>query len=215
MKKTLSLLILLVSVLTANAKERILPIGMSLILPGSGELYLGKVNRGAALITADVISIAAYFNAESNMQSLNKSYKQFAKIHAGADTDFGDRYYQRLQEYYSSYDFNTIQELLARNYYLVYNYDPDAYELYLAANTYNTDEAWQWDSRTNWKQYKNLRKRHQQTKMDKNLFFGVLILNRVVSALDVTFLTRRNIEHKVSVSPTEHNGVMLNLELGL
>ncbi len=216
MKRLLTTLFL-VSILSANlvAKNKLPYIGMSLIIPGSGEIVLGKTNRGATILAWDIVNIAGFINSQNEMVSLSKSYKQYAASYAGVLPGQNDHYYQRLQDYFSSSDFNTIQELLARNYYLIYNYDPESYEQYVAANTYTGDETWQWDSNEHWKKYKVIRRDHQKAKMNSNLFLGVLILNRVASALDVSFIKVNNDKLLGSVyfEPTKHDGIMLNYQL--
>ncbi len=192
--------------------------GMSAILPGSGEIALGKVNRGAVRTTLDLLTLTAYYQTDKERQNLKDSYISYAENYAGVTQGGNERYYQYLQDYQSSEDFNQYQELMARNYFLVYNYDPDAYNQYMAANTFSTDEAWSWDNSGEWNKYKSIRKRHQQAKINNNLAFGVLIFNRAVSMLDVNFVIRnQHREQQISGSfylePLGGNGLQFNCQL--
>ncbi len=187
-------------------------IAMSAVLPGSGEIYMGKTQRGIAIVAWDVLSIAAFLNTGTQVEKIEKSYKQLAYTYAGVPLDRPDQYYQRIQDYISSAEFNTIQEMQARNFFLIYNYDPQAFEEYIIANTYSGDMTWQWDTTANWLQYRELRADYRKTKMNYNLLMGVLILNRVVSVIDVAIINPSQSSQigSVSFSPIAKNGLMFN-----
>ena len=123
-----------------------------------------------------------------------------------------DRYYQHLQEYDSSAEFNQFQELMARNYYLIYTYDPEGYAEYIAANTYTPDEAWDWQGPGQQEHYRSLRRQTQTTKMYQNLSLGVILLNRVISVIDVALLSRQPSESGSALyfTPLQSGGLMLN-----
>ncbi|MDZ4121134.1 MAG: hypothetical protein U1C33_01840, partial [Candidatus Cloacimonadaceae bacterium] len=195
MSKILTSVLLLVFCVGLAAQNKIAYVAASSIFPGSGEILMGKETRGAVLLGIDILSIAGFVNSSNQMDKLSKSYKQYAHSYAGVGFGNSDQYYQRIQNYISSDEFNTLQEMLARNYYLIYNYDPESFAAYMEANTYTGDETWQWDSTQHWKQYKSLRRDHQKAKMNNNLLLGVLILNRVVSVIDVLFINSSDLNY--------------------
>jgi len=123
-----------------------------------------------------------------------------------------DRYYQHLQEYDSSAEFNQFQELMARNYYLIYTYDPEGYAEYIAANTYAPHESWDWQGPGQQEHYRSLRRQTQTTKMYQNLSLGVILLNRVISVIDVALLSRQPSESGSALyfTPLQSGGLMLN-----
>lgn len=209
---TLSLILILGSI---YAQSKLLYVGMSAILPGSGEIALGKTNRGATLLALDILSMAGFYHTGNEIDYAKSSYKQYALAYAGVPMDRSDNYYQRIQDYYSSTEYNTFQELRARNYYLIYLYDPESFEEYMAANIYSGDMTWEWESDANWKQYQSLRGKHQKAKINNNFFLGVLILNRLVSVIDVTFINRHKStpSGSISFSPLPEKGLMLNYNL--
>lgn len=218
MKKILLAGLFLVMGITLFAQSRIVHMGMSAILPGSGEIALGKVNRGAIRTTLDILTLTAYYQTGKERDNLKDSYVAFAQNYAGVTQSGNERYYQYLQDYQSSADFNQYQEMMARNYFLVYNYDPDAYTQYMEANTFGSDEAWKWESNADWNKYKSIRTRHQHAKINNNLALGVLIFNRAVSVLDVNFIIRN--QHRASpvmgsfyLEPSGGDGLKLNCQL--
>lgn len=196
------------------ALPRIAYIGMSAVLPGSGELVLGKSTRGAILMGADIVAISSYLATGQQVQDLTNSYKQYASVYAGVPINHNDRYYQHIQQYFSSDEFNQFQEMMARNYYLIYMYEPQMFDEYIAANIYAQDEAWQWQSTEHHKHYKKLRADRQKAKMNNNLSLGLLILNRAISVIDVAFISGKiNRPTPLYLSTDGESALMLNYRL--
>jgi hypothetical protein len=148
-------LVLLLVMTYVFALPRIAYLGMSAVLPGSGELLLGRNTRGAILMGSDIIAISSLLATGRQVENLTNSFKQYANVYAGVPFSENDRYYQHIQQYFSSDEFNQFQEMMARNYYLIYQYEPELFEEYIIANTYNADEAWQWQSTEHHRHYKN------------------------------------------------------------
>ncbi len=213
MKKVLALLALLVIFVGLNAQSKKTALGMSALVPGSGELVLGRTNRGIALMAWDIMSIGTFINTGTRVNNIEKSYKMHANTYAGVPLDRSEDYYNRIQNYLSSEEFNTMQEMQARNYYMIYTYNPEAFAQYVAENTYTGDMQWQWDSMENWYKYRDLRADYRKTKMNYNLLIGVLILNRVVSVIDVAVITPRigTSVSTLSFQPLNTSGLMMNL----
>lgn len=215
MKKA-SLLILLFAILAVQlaALPRVAYIGMSALVPGSGELALGKNTRGAAFLTLDLVTLSAFFGTQRHVDDLTTSFKQYALTYAGVPINDEERYYQHIQQYISSNEFNRFQELMARNYFLIYIYDPDGYSEYIVANTYSEEEAWSWDSDEHFRRFRKLRSNRQKTKMYHNLSLGVLLLNRVVSMIDTAILSADpDNDSGVYFSPQGDDGIMINYRL--
>ncbi len=214
MRKSLLVLILFLTALPLLALPKIAYVGMSALLPGSGELMLGRPTRGGIMLGADLITIAAFMGTGQQVDDLTRSYKQYANLYAGAPRVEDDLYYQHIQQYVSSASFNEYQEMMARNYFLIYYYDPAGYEEYVLANTYAADEAWSWQSSVHHKHYKKLRSNRQKAKMYNNLCLGVLILNRAVSMIDTAFISKGSRDSTpVFFTPTGDLGLMLNYQL--
>lgn len=190
MKPALFCLLLLIVLIPLSALPRIAYIGMSGLLPGSGEIALGKVNRGTALLGMDVLAFTSYWAVNRQEDILLDSYRQYAQAYAGVPVTSDENYYSHVRQYLSSDDFNAYQEMMARNYYLVYNYDPDGFAQYMQDNTYGEDQAWHWQSEDNLEQFRQIRSRYMKMKLFKNASLGVVFLNRVISMIDVVFISK-------------------------
>lgn len=216
--------ILLISLsLPLAGLPKIAHVGMSAVLPGSGQISLGKVNRGAVMLTADLLSISMMLQSSAEIRSLERSYTELARVYAGVESAPDDRFWQDMQRYRSSDEFNQRQEMLARNYYLLYLTPNDEYSYndylqmyqeYLAANTYGEDESWNWESDIQWKKYRNTRADYQETKLLKNLFIGLMIFNRVLSVIDVAFINPPGEAQRLYLTPSGETGLMLNYQMG-
>ena len=214
MMKHLVFLLLILSIMPLAALPKMIYSATSAILPGTGELALGKTTQGAIMLGADILVWSSFFALEKEKDNLTDTYKQYAKVYAGAPENMPASYYQNLQNYISSDDFNRYQELFARNYYLIYSYNPEGYEEYILANTYSDEEGWSWQNQTYQNHYKKLRRRTQKAKIYQNLSVGALLLNRVVSVIDVS-LTNQKAKEPLSIyfTPTSNNGLMFNVQL--
>lgn len=207
------LLLLIVCPVSLIALPRIAYVGMSGILPGSGEISLGKVNRGAVFMSADLVSIALFAQTKKDITDLDNSYRELAGAYAGAATNVGGNYFQHLQNWRSSDEFNRYQQMMARNYFLISNYDPAAYDAYIAANTYSDDEAWAWENDSQWSQYRKTRTKYQEAKLYNNMVLGTLLLNRIVSMLDVVFIKNQVGTQNLYFSPDNNLGLRINYQM--
>ena len=184
----------------------------SLILPGTGELLLGHNTRGATLMSVDLINIYAFIATDREIEMQKKNYMKFAELYAGVPYGMPDEHYQAVQNYPNSDYYNDIQEMMARNYYLIYNYDPESFAEYISANTYQGNEEWSWQSEEKWEEYKHLRKRHQKTKMNNQLALGLMLLNRGISIIDSSILSKKK-HGEFYLAPLPANGAMLNYQI--
>ncbi|HOD60425.1 MAG TPA: hypothetical protein PKH17_06755 [Candidatus Syntrophosphaera sp.] len=206
--------LLILSIVPLAALPKLSYSAASAILPGTGELALGKTTRGAIMLSTDILVWSSFFALEKEKDNLTDTYKQYAVVYAGAKSGMPESYYQNLQNYISSDDFNRYEELFARNYYLIYSYNPEGYEEYILANTYSDEESWSWQNQTYQDHYKKLRRRTQKAKIYQNLSIGALVLNRVVSVIDVSLINKKtNRPLSIYFTPTSNNGLMFNVQL--
>ncbi|MDD2228602.1 MAG: hypothetical protein PHY48_04225 [Candidatus Cloacimonetes bacterium] len=215
LRVSLLVLLLLLCLIPLTAVPRIVYSGASLILPGSGELLLGETTRGATLLGIDLVSLYAFFATQNEIDLQRRSYMKYAEVYAGVPYDMPRNHYQDIQEFPSSDYYNELQETVLRNYYLIYNYDPAAFTQNMQEYLYSGDETWNWQTAANWKEYKNMRARHQRTKMSHNLALSIMLLNRAVSAIDSAILSGKLHEHgTLYFSPSGKEGLMLNYQIG-
>jgi len=205
----LCLMFALMATIPLMALPKIACIGMSAIVPGSGELALGKYKTGTVMLTADLLALTAYTSLGKDIINYRDSYKMYAETYAGAATDQPDDYYLDLQSYLSSDEYNNYQEMIARNYFLIYGYDPAGFAAYLSTHTYSDDIDWQWQTEEFWKEYKKIRVQYQNARLNRNLALGAILLNRLISMIDVAFTKPGPKTGEFYVSPIS-NGLMLN-----
>lgn len=211
-KTCLIILLLLWGIIPLLALPKFVYPVSSLILPGTGELLLGHNTRGATLMGVDLINIYAFIATGREIEMQKKNYMKFAELYAGVPYGMPDEHYQAVQNYPNSDYYNDIQEMMARNYYLIYNYDPESFAEYISANTYQGNEEWSWQSEEKWEEYKHLRKRHQKTKMNNQLALGLMLLNRGISIIDSSILSKKK-HGELYLAPLPANGAMLNYQI--
>ncbi|WP_044278993.1 hypothetical protein [Candidatus Cloacimonas acidaminovorans] len=211
-KTCLIILLLLWGIIPLLALPKFVYPVSSLILPGTGELLLGHNTRGATLMGVDLINIYAFIATGREIEMQKKNFMKFAELYAGVPYGMPDEHYQAVQNYPNSDYYNDIQEMMARNYYLIYNYDPESFAEYISANTYQGNEEWSWQSEEKWEEYKNLRKRHQKTKMNNQLALGLMLLNRGISIIDSSILSKKK-HGEFYLAPLPANGAMLNYQI--
>lgn len=212
--KRLIFFLLILSIVPLAAFPKLSYSAASAILPGTGELALGETTRGAIMLSTDILVWTSFFALEKEKDNLTDTYKQYAVVYAGAKSGMPESYYQNLQNYLSSDDFNRYEELFARNYYLIYSYNPEGYEEYILANTYSDEEGWSWQNQTYQDHYKKLRRRTQKAKIYQNLSIGALCLNRIISVIDVSLINKKtNGPLSIYFTPTSNNGLMFNVQL--
>lgn len=196
--------------LPLNAQNRKLLMGMSALLPGSGEIAMGNTNRGVVLLSSELIAGYTFFKTNKDMSLQKDQYMRYANLYAGVPMDMPAVHYQAIQNYISSEEYNDLQEMSARNYFLIYKYDPDAFAEYVEAHTYSGDETWEWRSKEHWSEYKAIRRKHQYSRINHNLALGVMLLNRGISLIETALLSR---EINVSAKPFGADGMTLSYEL--
>ncbi|MCB5252747.1 MAG: hypothetical protein RBR69_00645 [Candidatus Cloacimonadaceae bacterium] len=211
--KALSLIGILLLLLSSGslwAQSRIGLIGMSALVPGSAEIAMGKTNRGVALLMSDIVATYSFFKTNHDMDLKKDAYKNYALTYAGVPLYMPQNHYQVIQEYISSEEFNDFQDMMARNFFVIYHNDIQGYIDYMEANTYTGEESWQWQSNMHWEKYIDMRKAHQRIKINHNLALGVMLLNRAISVIDTAILSK-NVN--VYASPHGSDGMMLNYEM--
>ncbi|GAB4330821.1 MAG: hypothetical protein Kow0037_06930 [Calditrichia bacterium] len=151
---------------------------MSLVLPGSGEWLAGHTGKAKFFLGVDATLWAGLFGIQKYLDVLKNDYMAYAAVHAGVNTSGkSDQYWIDVGNADDLATFNQ-KRLLAR----------DLDGIYPEKDFYN----WVWDSRDNRYRYNDMRFKHHDWKRRSSLLVGALILNRIVSAVDVIRLIRKN-----------------------
>ena len=151
-----------------------------------------------------------YWGSQSYVNVLQRDLESFAALHAGVDAPGkGDQYWIDVGGYLSLDDFNN-QKLLERDLEALYADTPE--------------NRWQWDSNQNRRDYVLKRFDRLDWKRRVNWVVGGLVLNRLVSAIDVVRLLRKNrdadsLSHKSDLnfvySHTPYTGEAYRLNLNI
>jgi len=189
LKKIGTTLLLLILILPLAAKEKKVyfykkAIILSAFVPGAGELYLKKYTKASILLASELTVILGYSRMNSQATWAEHSYKDLAYSKAGMDKKLSKDYYSLASKWRSSEEYNEYLEMQARNYYLLYNNDPDSYKTFLKEHQIPEDKGWTWRTNDDWVKYRKYRIAKQDYKIYANLVASGFVLNRLFSILD-------------------------------
>ncbi|RMF57441.1 MAG: hypothetical protein D6748_11160 [Calditrichaeota bacterium] len=150
---------------------------LSLLLPGSGEWLMGNKTMGKIFLGSDALLWLSYWGSKSYVNILQNDLQGFAAVHAGVHTgNKNDQYWIDIGTAGSIYEFNSERLL-----------DRDIDGMYPETGDY----SWQWDSEENRRAYLDKRLHRLDWKRRTTYLVGGLVLNRLISAIDVIRLLRK------------------------
>jgi len=156
-------------------KSILLAVGLSLLLPGSGELYAGNVRTGTYLMAVDGALWLTYAGFVLHGNWILEDARQFAAMRAGAD--FGgkdERFDVNVGNFVSTAAYNEVR-LRNREY----------------AETYSGPGfQWLWLQESDRLRYRSLRIKSNQIHQASEFVIGALVVNRIISA----FLAWRSVQ---------------------
>jgi TM2 domain-containing membrane protein YozV len=192
MKKAILTLIIITFIVIGYAQEysRAKAVLMSAVVPGAGQMYIGQKTTGSVFLATELALVLSIFRLSNEVDWQEKNYKQFAYANTGVSTGSESELYQAMHNYSSSEIYNESRILSARNYYLIYNNDPQGYEDYVNEHTFHGSESWDWGNRTDWMKYRDIRKKKQSYGVYKNLAISGLVINHLVSVIQTVIATR-------------------------
>ena len=150
----------------------------SLILPGSGEFYMGAKGQAGVFFGIEVLLWGGLFANKWYVRSLEDDYKTYAVQYAGVDRSGKDDYYWvNIGKYDDIYAYN-MQQARERYFDDIYT-DTDKY-------------FWKWQSTNNRLTYDG--KRLDAVDIDNNdvYFYTAIVLNHFVSAINALRLARKH-----------------------
>ena len=203
MKKIATLFILL-SIITSVSAEQLSikkAVLLSALVPGLGEIYTKDYTKAGIFLSTELAIVFSYIRLSSETEWAIKSYEQFAYSKADIPKKSSGKYYQLIQDYFSSEEYNENVISFARNVYLSANspyYNPAYYYDYLDSYLIPDEQAWDWQNNRNWYKYKDLRRKKQDFEILMNFTFGAAILNRIVSVID-SAISAKKINRKNSL----------------
>lgn len=162
---------------------------LSLLVPGSGEYYVGYKNYAKGFIGAETViwTVAVYNKYQGDMR--RRDYIAYAAQQAGSNpgrTD--DFYYQNVYEWPNSYWYNEDQWRQARE---LYPYDPAAQQAYVSDKLYSSEDSWEWLNEGQWYYYRGLRVKSRNALHRISYSLGASVLNHMLSAVNAARLAKR------------------------
>ena len=146
----------------------------SLLLPGMGELSLGKYDQGKYFTIAEGVLWLTWGSFQWYGNWVQDDARRFAAQHAGVDPGGkSDQYFIDIGNFRSVYAFND-QVLL----------DRDPQKLYPP----NSAFYWNWDADSDREQYRQLRVASDEAYNDSRFVVAAVLVNHVVSAVNAARL---------------------------
>jgi hypothetical protein len=159
----------------------------NLALPGLGHYLFGEPKIALGYLTAEALFIFGAFSANQYSQELNHSARSFAFAYANVQGGAGatDFFWENVGKTMDSDGLNQ-SHALGYNQIMDLNRASDK-DKYLTPNL-----QWRWIDESYRKNYNNLIKKSQKYKVASNFFLGAMLLNRIVSFVDLRTMSRHN-----------------------
>ncbi len=209
MEKTNKILIIIffstVNILLAqNFTSKIPPTIKSAIMPGWGDYELNRSSRGNFFLTTEVIGIilSSYSFVRSN--NISTTYQAIAAEHANVNVDGKNhQFWVDIGNYNSQLDYND-EHLRWREFDNLY------------PNEVNWN--WDWDTEEKRKEFEKLRVESDRMKLVGKFFIGGIVLNHIISVIDVYYLKNISLKEKIEFSTYINpvtNTLVYSIELNL
>lgn len=167
-------LLILIEVVNVKAQDTPSPEGAfvrSLVMPGWGHYYANSDHwmRGQIHLGAEVTLIASYFGFSIRADNLEDQYETLATLKAGVEiTDRSRSFQLALGDFNTLHEYNAYQ-LRSRNWNRLFDDQPE--------------NRWNWKTEDDRESYNDLRSDVDRVKNQLPAILGLMVVNRVVSAL--------------------------------
>jgi len=171
---------------------------LSLILPGTGQEYIGSHKRARSMWVADAATWTTYalFTVQGNNRE--DKYKEMAQLFADVGGDRDGSYYQAIAFYTTNYDYNIDVRREAR---YIYPHDPALQDQYVLDHGYFGGDGWEWDNVGRQLEYRDTRTASKESHRRATLTIGFAVLNRMVSMIDVYLTFKLSDDERLSSFP--------------
>ena len=170
---------------------------LSLILPGAGHFYTGRMDVGQYFFASEVALWLGFAGMTVYGNNLKNDAQSYAVVHSGLDKNSkDDNYFVNVASFNSIYEYNNYR--LTRG-----EYDQIYYDI--------NQNFWNWDDQNNRYTFDDSRKKSEQMMNSRIIFVSGMIVNRVASALSSLILTKKANE-TTSITPEFTYDNKLNID---
>ena len=173
--------------------------GLSLLMPGAGQLYNGDRTKGFIMIGVEAVIWGTYIGFDQHGDRLTEDYENSAEIYAGVAGDHSDDYYQSLGRYMDSDAWFDSQLREARAFG-----EPEP-------SAPSADLQWQWRSLQHRRDFQSLRADANEAYDRRDMMVLFAIVNRAISVFDAV----RNGGQPQSLDEPAMSGEVLGTRLAL
>lgn len=172
----------------------------SLILPGWGQVKSGH-NYGYAMMATEIGIISTLFYCENEHDLKRKEAYEFAVKYAGLyPGTYSDEFLGHLSRYRNSgFGAGGYNAMVREQALALYPGQPDLQQQYIDNNAYSDDMSWSWSEDYYRKEFGNIRGDMNNFKESAQIVVGILVLNHLVSAIDVLRVQSEQNRAKVNV----------------
>ncbi len=167
-------------------KSGFLGVVYSSLLPGMGELYAGRFDRGLYNLVTDLVLWGGFAGFNVSAGWIRDNARTFAAQKAGVSLDGKDEeYFVNIGNYRSIREYNE-QKLLQRQLNRLYDESPEA------------GLAWNWDSEKDMREYRDSRLKSEDLYTYAQITVLGLVINRIWSAVQAAIFVR---DYNESLAP--------------
>ena len=177
----------------------------SFVLPGLGELSMKENSRAKLFFTSEILILSTHLLGKSFRDSYIDQYTGFAELHANVNMDNrGYDFIIDMSNHNSTAEYNQNIASYHGENFSEYQYDNDL-------------DNWEWDSNKNRLEFDKMRRNSLVAGMVADFALAGLIINRIISIIDVMYLTNRksNIDLGSYISRDRNDGVALNISFSI
>lgn len=201
MKRIYLICLALILAISLSAEKRGVQLIKSLVIPGWSQISSGR-DYGYVMLSSEVAIIGsmAFFNNESK-GLMRESYEYAIKFAHLNPNHYDTEFYNHLARYESSgFDTGGYNAWVRKIALETYPYDPLLQQEYIDTHSYGDDKYWSWDDSGKRSEYNRLRNRSSDFKDYALVAGGVMLLNHLVSGIDVMRYTAKPRSSQLSFS---------------
>ncbi len=167
--------------LQAGEKNTVLK---SILIPGWGEYAMNARVRGKIFMSAEAGMWISYASLAFYENIQDKDMRSFVKAHSGASEFHGSSQYWVDMGSFLSWEDHKEEMLMVR----------------MPEKIYDEKYAWDWSSVEDANTFRDIRIKKDRTAHRMSFLIGGMVLNRMISVLDVLYLSR-SVESAVIAGP--------------